>query len=288
MTLHPTAKVNLFLSVIRRREDGFHELETLFHKAPIADQLTVTREGAGIELTCDDPSLPVDADNLVYLAAQRFFQESGLPAAARIHLAKRIPHQAGLGGGSSDAAATLQALNQTHENPLPPSILHSIAAELGSDVPYFLMDGPALAVGRGEKLKELGAFPALEGHWFVLAKPEFGVPTGWAYGQLAHFDGCLGARMGEAEAVAQTLAEGAWPDPDAFFNSFEGPVFHKFPVLGLIRDHFLQHGARASLLSGSGAAVFAIFSNESAARSAQESIAPQFGAGVWSHVAPHA
>src|SRR3954471_17031508 len=150
-------KVNLLLNILRKRPDGFHELETVMQPVPLFDLLDFSREGQGLQLTCSEPSLPTDSANLVFRAAEGFFKAAGITDGVRIHLEKKIPLAAGLGGGSGNAATTLLGLNELFGKPLTGDGLLSLAASLGSDVPFFLQDKPALATGRGEKITSLDA-----------------------------------------------------------------------------------------------------------------------------------
>src|SRR5258708_27126393 len=146
---HSGCKINLLLNILGRRPDGFHELETLMHPVPIWDTLSFELlPDPGIELSCSHPALPSDRSNLVYKAASSFLQKAELSNGVRIHLEKRIPMAAGLGGGSSNAAATLLAFNELFAQPLNPEQMHELAAALGSDVPFFLQAQPPLATGR--------------------------------------------------------------------------------------------------------------------------------------------
>src|SRR5512139_412816 len=143
-------KVNLLLNILGRRDDGFHELETVLHPVPVADELSFTRSGSGIQLRCSEPSLPVDSGNLVHRAAAAFLSRAQLREGVSIHLEKRLPLASGLGGGSSNAANTLLGLNELFAQPLNSDQLRELATVLGSDVPFFLQDKPARATGRGE------------------------------------------------------------------------------------------------------------------------------------------
>src|SRR5579859_5462427 len=151
-------KVNLLLNILGRRPDGFHELETVFQPVNLCDELTFERAGKGIALSCNEKSLPTDSDNLVFRAAEKFLAAAQISSGVKIHLEKKIPMAAGLGGGSGNAAVTLLALNELFGGPLPAGKLFEIAASLGSDVPFFLQDKPALAVGRGEQVQPLDHF----------------------------------------------------------------------------------------------------------------------------------
>jgi len=180
-------KVNLLLNILGRRPDGFHELETVMHPVNLCDRLAFERGGRGVEMTCSGASLGTDSSNLVHRAATEFLQAAQVNDGVRIHLEKKIPLAAGLGGGSGNAATTLLGLNELFGQPLPQEKLHEIAAALGSDTPFFLQTKPALATGRGENVQSLEFFPALRGTVFLLIHPGFGISTAWAYQNLARF-----------------------------------------------------------------------------------------------------
>ena len=182
-------KVNLLLNILGKRPDGFHELETVMHPVNLFDEIRFERGGNGIQLSCNEPALPVDSKNLVYRAAEAFLKLHNPRDGVRIHLQKKIPLAAGLGGGSGNAATTLLALNELFDQPLATAKLNELAASLGSDVPFFLQNRPALATGRGEKIQPLDFFPALRGRAFLLIHPGFGISTPWAYQALARFPG---------------------------------------------------------------------------------------------------
>ena len=182
-------KINLLLNVVGRRDDGFHELEMLMLPVPIFDRLDFELPNDDIELTCNQPGIPTDSGNLACRAAELFAARVGIADGVRIHLEKSIPTEGGLGGGSSNAAATLLALNELHGTPLDQAALHELATELGSDVPFFLQNQAAIAKGRGEVIKPVAQLAALDGKSLLLIRPGFGVPTPWAYPALAKFPG---------------------------------------------------------------------------------------------------
>lgn len=276
-------KVNLLLNILGRRPDGFHELETLFHHVPLRDELTFERDGAGITLTCSDPSLPVDGTNLVHRAATRFLAAAGIPdAGVRLHLEKRLPLAAGLGGGSANAAHTLLGLNELFGHPLTPSQLDTLAAGLGSDVNFFLQDRPALASGRGEQVVSLEPFTALNGVGLFLYHPGFGVPTPWAFSELKNHPGALNGRPGRAAELAGHLRRGDLPAAGAaLFNTLEAPVLAKYPVLRLYQDFLRAHGAWGTLMSGSGSTTFALFPDLPSAQAAEAPFRAAFGEAGW-------
>lgn len=279
-------KVNLLLNILGKRADGFHELETVMQPVPLCDQLSFAKAGVGLQLSCSDPRLPIDAKNLIFQAAERFAKEAGLPPSegVRIHLQKNIPVAAGLGGGSGNAAVTLLALNELFGQPLPRAKLTELAAALGSDIPFFLQNGPALATGRGEVIQSLDAFPAMRGVWFVLVHPGFGISTPWAYQQLANFPKALQGTPGRAQkliALLQTNLEAAGKE---FYNSLEAPALRKYPLLALFQEFFRENGAPATLMSGSGSATFALLPSHNAAESILEKFRARFGSEIWTTV----
>ncbi|HSY44283.1 MAG TPA: 4-(cytidine 5'-diphospho)-2-C-methyl-D-erythritol kinase [Candidatus Acidoferrum sp.] len=275
-------KVNLLLNILSRRPDGFHELETVMQPVRLCDEITFERTGNNIELSCNDQSLPVDSRNLVFRAAEKFFAAAKISSGIKIHLEKKIPLAAGLGGGSGNAATTLLALNELWGCPLAPEKLSEIAASLGSDIPFFLQDKPALATGRGEKIEPLENFPALTNKAFLLIHPGFGISTPWAYQNLARFPEALNGKKGRAEKLLRLLQTGDLKAAATeFYNSLEAPALEKFPVLQLYQEFFLTNGAQAALMSGSGSTTFAICENIQAAESLASKFKSRFGASCW-------
>jgi len=282
LSLNSPCKINLLLNILGRREDGFHELETLLHPVALCDRLDFERGGEGVKLTCSNPVLPVDAQNLVHRAATGFFRATGIREGARIHLEKRIPLAAGLGGGSGNAAITLLGLNQLFGDPLSLEKLHELAASLGSDVNFFLQSSPALATGRGEKIEPLSPFAALRGAAFFLIHPGFGISTAWAYQNLGRFPSAAAGEPGRAPKLAARLqSEGLRASAPDFYNSLEAPALEKFPILVLFQNWLRAQGAAAVLMSGSGSTTFAIFENPTAAETAMEGFKKKFGSSNW-------
>jgi 4-diphosphocytidyl-2-C-methyl-D-erythritol kinase len=263
------AKVNLWLKICGKRPDGFHELDTLFAPIGLADIVSLEKKEAGISLRVDGggADVPGGSENLAWRAAEQFFLQSGLDGGVSIHVTKRIPSGAGLGGGSSDAAAVLLGLEELYENPLAPGMLQTIAVGLGSDVPFFLGEGAARGRGRGEVL-EKSACP-----WsgpVLLCKPPFGVSTPWAYGKFA--------RMRE-----QGLIDVDSSEPELWRNDLERPVFKKFVLLALLKDWLMeQHGVVAAMMCGSGSTMLAALDSPDVAGVLEKKIAAQFGKTFWS------
>lgn len=280
-------KVNLLLNILGRRVDGFHDLETLFHPVPLCDELTFEEAGEpGICFTCDHPELPADRSNLVVRAAEQYLAEARQAGRGiRIHLAKRIPLAAGLGGGSSNAAQTLLGLNELLGRPLTLGALDRIAATLGSDVNFFLQDQPARATGRGERVEPLAPFEALRGRGMILYHPGFGISTAWAYRELAQHPEALNGRPGRVDALEGALRSGDLAEAGrCFYNSLEAPALHKHPILNLYQRFFRDNGAWAALMSGSGSTTFALFQDEASARAVVTPFEAKFGTAGWMQV----
>ena len=285
-------KVNLLLNILGQRADGFHELETVMQPVNFFDELAFERGGNTIQLTCDEPALPVDSKNLVHRAAADFLSAAKISGGVKIRLEKKIPLASGLGGGSGNAATTLLALNELFDRPLSGAKLRGLAASLGSDIPFFLQNQPALATGRGEKIQPLEPFPALRGGAFLLIHPGFGISTPWAYQNLARFPDALNGKPGRAQqlisllqASSERLARASAAAKE-FYNSLEAPAFDKFPVLALFQEFLRGNGALAALMSGSGSTTFAIVENVPAGESLAEKFKSQFGQNCWTAVVP--
>jgi 4-diphosphocytidyl-2-C-methyl-D-erythritol kinase len=281
-------KVNFLLNILGKRADGYHELETVMHPLPVCDQLSFERAGTSLQLSCSDPRLPVNSQNLVYQAAVLFAKAASLGPGdgVRIHLQKNIPVAAGLGGGSGNAAVALLALNELFGQPLPAPKLAELAASLGSDIPFFLQTGPALATGRGEVIQPLEAFPAMRGICFVLVHPGFGISTPWAYQQLANFPAAAHGTPGRAQRLIALLQTSVAVAAAEFYNSLEASALRKYPLLVLFQEVFRENGAPVTLMSGSGSATFALTPTRDAAEKMLEKFRGKFGPNFWTAVVP--
>lgn len=280
-------KVNLILNILGKRADGFHELETVMHPVNLFDEMTFERVAHGFQLTCSNPTLPTDAGNLVHRAAMLFFQKTGISDGVRIHLEKKIPLAAGLGGGSGNAATTLLGLNELFGKPLAAKALEEIAAPLGSDIPFFLQTKPGLGTGRGEKIASLDSFPAMSGAAFVLIHPGFGISTPWAYQNLARFPAARNGTPGRAQKLISLLQTADLRTAGReFYNSLEAPALDKYPILSLFQDFFRENGAAATLMSGSGSTTFAIADTLPAAEQLAAKFKTKFGETHWIAVVP--
>jgi 4-diphosphocytidyl-2-C-methyl-D-erythritol kinase len=260
VTLKAHAKVNLDLRVGARRADGYHEVRTVFHAIGLHDTILIEKTPREpLTIVGDAADMPLGEENLAWKAAAALWRASGrqgTPTGARIAIRKRIPTQAGLGGGSSDAAATLIGLNHIWREPMSPRALLPLAATLGADVPFFLVGGTALGLGRGDEIYPLIEFPS---HHLVVVLPAFGVSTKEAYEWLSS------ARFEDAVEDRANLAR---PSDDGFVNDFERVVEARHADVRDIREQLKRAGANVARMSGSGSAVFGAFSTAAGARRA--------------------
>jgi 4-diphosphocytidyl-2-C-methyl-D-erythritol kinase len=252
LTLLAPAKLNLSLRILGKREDGFHALDTLMVRLPgLADELSFS-PAETFSFSCNDRTVPGDESNLVVKAARAWEAASGQSCRLHMFLKKTVPHGAGLGGGSSDAATTLLGLNQLHGNPLPLGILHELASALGSDIPFFLQPGAARCTGRGEIIEPAPLPPALP---VLLLKPGFGVATPDAYKRWMDSTEIPGISYG-----AQVFPWGE------LINDLERPVFQKHRFLAEVKQWLLERKEVAgAMMSGSGSTMFAVLREEAAA-----------------------
>jgi 4-diphosphocytidyl-2-C-methyl-D-erythritol kinase len=280
-------KINLLLNVVRKREDGFHELETLMHPVALFDDLEFMATAAGIQIDCNHPDLHSDESNLIFRAARSFLELAEIDSGVYIRHEKRIPLAGGLAGGSANAAHTLRGLNELFDHPLADGQLHEIAASHGSDINFFLQDSPALATGRGEAIESCAPLPALAGKGLLLINPGFGIPTPWTFRRLA---GHPDAITGDADRGQGLIRHLRQPDlrsaPNLLFNSLEAPVFPKYPLLRLYRDFLTDKGAIVAMMSGSGSTTYAITDSPVSATELSERFVAHFGPGCWIHALP--
>lgn len=268
-TLDAPAKLNLSLRILAKRSDGFHELDTLMVKLPrLADRLHFSPADE-FQFGCDDPSLPTDGANLVVQAVSAYEAAAKVACNCHIALEKHIPHHAGLGGGSSDAAATLLGLNRIHGDRLTPAELAALAAALGSDVPFFLASAAARCTGRGELIAPVPAPLALP---VLLLKPAFGVATPAAYAAWQTATPVPGIQYGPQTTAGIPLV-----------NDLETPVFQKYRFLAELKQWLLGRGeVTAALLCGSGSTVFAVLRDLPSAKTIAAAARLELDPGLWS------
>ncbi len=272
MRILAPAKINIFLRITGRRPDGYHLLDSLMAPIRLCDEIKLETRNAErgtrndkntITVTCDDPALPTDETNLAYKAAALLCKEAKVQAQITIDLCKRIPAGAGLGGGSSDAAAVLRGLNTLLSLGFDEPRLCTLATRLGADVPFFISCCPAHVQGIGEILMPARSLPP---KWFAVVVPPFGVSTPWAY---RRFD----------ELPSQTdagsnlkLTDGQWPAAKLLVNDLERAVIPTYPLIGELKGQLLQLGAEGALMSGSGSAVFGMFHDRTGAEQAANAL----------------
>jgi 4-diphosphocytidyl-2-C-methyl-D-erythritol kinase len=264
ISIEAPAKINLFLKVLRRREDGYHDLDTVMAKLALSDRIQIEKRAAKVSFACSDSSLPVNDDNLAVKAAHAFFRASDLGSGVHISLQKNIPIAAGLGGGSSDAAAVLLGLNAMFFLPLSAKKLYAIGRGLGADIPFFINgENCSRAIGIGDVLSPV----RLKGKYtIVLVNPGFQVSTRWAYENFALTTPGNPYILGrEWQDEAGDRVFGA-RDFTRLINDLESVTCARYPQVSLIKNHMKRFGAIASLMSGSGPTVFGIFSNLQYAR----------------------
>ncbi|MBN2311891.1 MAG: 4-(cytidine 5'-diphospho)-2-C-methyl-D-erythritol kinase [Candidatus Hydrogenedentes bacterium] len=257
------AKINLYLEVLNRRRDGFHNIETLFQSVGLADRLTFQPRPAGLSMTCSTDALECGPGNLVHRAATLLQQYTGCTQGVHVHLDKRIPIAAGLAGGSGNAAATLAALNALWGLGLPAARLRALGLALGSDVPYCIEGGTVAATGRGERLHRLEPLPET---WFVLVHPPIAVTAREVYtSPVLERSGerPFAGRTASFRRALRALRAGDWPR--LVFNRMERPVFALHPELAAIPQRLVDAGCCAAAMSGSGPTCFGVCTSRAGA-----------------------
>ncbi len=270
LTVTAPAKINLFLEVLGKRPDGYHELETVMQEIDLVDTLTLETTEGGIELTCSEPGIPCDENNLVWKAVRLFQGETGVRGGVRVHLVKRIPVAAGLGGGSSDAAAVLKGLNALYDKGLSDKILMDMAAQIGSDVPFFIKGGTALCRGRGEVVTPLAVKRRFS---YVLLYPDIRVSTAEVYNNLRIN---LTTEKKDANLTVKTLLS----DRDnqlrlSLFNRLEEVALRLYPELRRFKALLDSHLSDGVMISGSGSAIFGHCENQGEAENVKRKLKEQ-------------
>ncbi|MBT9132536.1 4-(cytidine 5'-diphospho)-2-C-methyl-D-erythritol kinase [candidate division NPL-UPA2 bacterium Unc8] len=242
------AKINLFLNVLKKRDDGYHEIETVLQAIGLYDELSLIEINQGVEVMSLEGVTPSGKANLIYQAANIILENCKIKKGVRIKLKKRIPVAAGLGGGSSNAAATLVGLNELWKLNLSRTHLVELAASLGSDVPFFISGGRAVGTGRGDKITSLANW---QHFWLILLIPKFSILTRHAYQNLNLIN-----ERSQLKTVLSCLEGGNLEK--ALYNRFEEVITKKYPVVGIMKDELRSLGAEGALMSGSGPAVFGV------------------------------
>jgi len=263
VTVHAPAKINLSLDIVGKRNDGYHELETVMHAINLCDTVTVTRaESRSICVECSNRDVPEDGSNIAYKAAALFFSQTGIQnIGISIYIEKEIPMQAGLAGGSTDAAATLIALNHMFDTNLSETALFGLGEKLGADVPFCIAGGCKLARGKGELLTDLTPLPEFT---LLIAKPSLGVSTVEAFANYSTYSGTL--HRPDTTAMMNAITNG---DVGAIGKQMLNVFEQLTPIseVQTIKNAMKQHGAAGAVMSGSGSAVAGLFADEITARS---------------------
>lgn len=281
MKIKAYAKINLLLHVLGKRPDGYHNLASVMQEVGLFDLLIINKAPQGITLTCSERTLPVGEDNLVYRAALAMQAEADRvkkpDSGLKIHIQKNIPVGAGLGGGSSDAAATLKALNKLWRLQLADTRLAQIGAKLGSDVPFFIKGGTALAKGRGELLTP---WPDVPSYRLILVKPVLSISTVWAYKNLKI---SLTKRLKNTKIIHYSLKTKQFNQLKQYLqNDLESVCITKYPLILEIKHRLLAAGATIALMSGSGSAVFGLITSQTAENRIKEVFSKTKGFWIWS------
>ena len=265
MILRAPAKLNIYLQVLKKRTDNYHEILSIMVPISIYDKIEIQKYDSGIKLECNDLSLPTDERNLAFKAASAYLNKANISDGVYIKVVKNIPIAAGLGGGSSDAAAVLRGLNLIYKK-LSKEELIKLAAQLGADVPFFLQGGPCVAKGIGEILEPL-PFRKL---YFVVITPPINISTAWVYSQFK-----LDLTKSEQSSIKDLWNKGNIED--LLRNDLEKVTIKYFPMIKEIKKLLLRTGAKGVLMSGSGPSVFGIFDSEKEANRATENIPANIG-----------
>jgi 4-diphosphocytidyl-2-C-methyl-D-erythritol kinase len=256
LTLKAPAKINLFLNILKKREDGYHDIFTLMQKVALYDTLTFFKINEGIILKTYNTRLPLDRRNLAYQAAELILKEGKVAQGVKIILKKKIPISSGLGGGSSDSATTLLGLNRLYNLNYSLKRLHPLAEKLGSDVPFFLYDQTAVAEGRGERITSVKIFTD---YWIVLVTFPFQVLTSWAYQDIRL---SLTTKKDFINMENLQKKEGFLEALNFWRNDFEGKIAERYPQVRYALKLLLKLGAKKSSMTGSGPTVYGIFEQE--------------------------
>ncbi len=245
------AKLNLLLKITGQRVDGYHELVSVLVPVALYDKLKISKLERGLKVYWSGRELPKGQNNLVNRAAVSFFKKTGIRKGAKITAIKKIPVSSGLGGGSSDAAATLKGLNQLWGNSLSSGDLERLALSLGADVPFFLLQRPSIARGIGEILQPMKSFPSF---WYVIVSPNLMVSTAWAYKRVK-----LQLTNKEIQSIVNLSEKAIFNIPELLSNDLEGVTLGKYPFLCSIKDSLIKLGALGALMTGSGPSIFGLF-----------------------------
>lgn len=271
------SKINLTLNVLAKRQDGYHDIETIMQSINLADKIFIKEEKEGIKIKCSHPLVPVDSQSLTYRSAEKILNRYRIIKGIKIEIDKKIPLASGMAGGSANSASILVGINKLFTLNLSNKDLREIGEGLGMDIPFCIQNGTALAYHKGEKVTPLPLInPPL---WIIIINPGFEIPTKWAYNNLDldrikkeknNTKAMLKAlKMRELQGIAKNL-----------FNSFEGLIIEKYPEIGKIKDRLIEEGTLGALMSGSGPTVFGIAQNKEQALKIYEKLKLEYKS-IW-------
>ena len=263
LTLQAAAKINLYLDILGRRSDGYHEIESIIQSVRLYDKIILRLKGREIKIRCTHPEVPLDEENTCYRAAEILLTVLGMRQGLEIEIQKNIPIGSGLGGGSADAAATLIGMRKLFQIDIPFSDLSKLALQSGSDVPFCLIGGTALVRGKGEKIIPL---PPLKNGWFILVDPGISISTSWVYSRL---QGKLTKKRLNIKLIKELIKKEGMRGVSKFplYNKLEEVVIERFPTLRDIKAKLIEAGATGALMTGSGSTIFAVAEDEERVKS---------------------
>ena len=271
------SKINLTLNILAKRQDGYHDIETIMQSINLADRIFIKEEKEGIKIKCSHPLVPVDSQSLTYRSAEKILRRYRITRGVKIEIDKKIPLASGMAGGSANSASILVGINKLFALNLSNKDLREIGEELGMDVPFCIQNGTALAYHKGEKVTPLSPInPPL---WIIIINPGFEIPTKWAYNNL-NLE-WLKKEKNNTKGMLNALKEGELPGiAKNLFNSFEGLIIKKYPEIGKIKDRLIEGGALGALMSGSGPTVFGIAQNKEQALKIYEKLKSEYKS-IW-------
>jgi 4-diphosphocytidyl-2-C-methyl-D-erythritol kinase len=253
------SKINLTLNILAKRQDGYHNIETIMQSINLADRVFIKEEKEGIKIKCNHPQVPIDDQSLAYRSAEKILNRCRVTKGVKIEIDKKIPLASGMAGGSANSASILVGINKLFTLNLSNEDLRGMGEELGMDVPFCIQNGTALAYHRGEKVTSLS--PVNPPLWIIIINPGFEIPTKWAYNNLDL--NLIKREKNNTKAMLEALkGGGARGIAKNLFNSFEELIIEKYPEIGKIKDRLIEEGALGALMSGSGSTVFGIAQNE--------------------------
>ena len=271
------SKINLTLNILGKRQDGYHNIETIMQSIKLADRIFIKEGKEGVKIKCSHPLVPVDTQSLAYRSAEKILNRYRIARGVEIEIDKKIPLASGMAGGSANSASILVGINKLFALNLSNKDLREMGEELGMDVPFCIQNGTALAYHRGEKVIPLPPInPPL---WIIIINPGFEIPTKWAYNNL-DLD-LIKKEKKNTKAMLEALKEGEVRGiAKNLFNSFEGLIIRKYPEIGKIKDRLIEEGALGAIMSGSGPTVFGIAQNKEQALKIHKKLKPEYKS-IW-------